>query len=191
MEKPHQSKCGGILKKIYKVEKMKKLNQREIHIKLEASSYNLTTLTFINQKAGEALSDVRKAIEEVKQAINPVFSHPTPQPSSDQRFPLLPETFQKLHRLREQSLAQKRQENHQVLENEPTPAPVSDSAFPKMPLSFQARLDVLAVFDRFAFGEQTYDDLFKLSCELVEIYTQGYSKTKGADNEKTHPNRSK
>ncbi|MEE6109000.1 hypothetical protein, partial [Avibacterium paragallinarum] len=84
---------------------MEKLNQREIHIKLKASSYNLTTLTFINKKAGEALSDVRKAIEEVKQAINPVASHPTPQPSSDQRFPLLPETFQKLRRLREQSLA--------------------------------------------------------------------------------------
>ncbi|CDF98036.1 Hypothetical protein AJF4211_000380 [Avibacterium paragallinarum JF4211] len=169
------------------MEKMKKLNQREIYIKLEASSYTLTTLTIINQKTGNELSAVRKAIEEVKQAINPVSSHPTPQPSSDQRFPLTKHLFRELRRERAASLAQKRQTRHQEIQNEPTPAPVSDSAFPKMPLSSQARLDVLAVFERFAFGEQTYDDLFKLSCELVEIYTQGYSKTKGADNEKTHP----
>ncbi|QIR10956.1 hypothetical protein [Avibacterium paragallinarum] len=155
---------------------MEKLNQREIHIKLEASSYNLTTLTVINQKTGDELSEVRKAIEEVKQAINPAPYQPTIQPNSVQKHQPIRETFRLLCRLREQSLAQKRQENHQSLENEPTPAPVSDSAFPKMPLSSQARLDVLAVLDRFAFGEQTYDDLFKLSCELVEIYTQGYSK---------------
>ncbi|URL05939.1 hypothetical protein L4F92_07610 [Avibacterium sp. 21-595] len=116
-------------------------------------------------------------------------ARPEVQPSSDQTHQPIRGTFAQLRRLRGKALAQGRQAHqlHHAAALEPVRESVRDLAFQETALSLQAHSDVGEAFVRFCLSGKTYDDLFELSSELMAIYAQGYSKSKGDDNAKTNP----
>lgn len=163
---------------------MDKLNQRKLTQLLCEANSTLTTLSIISMETNKGLSSVMKALNEVQQITCPDLARPTPQPNNAPTERPIRRRFAELRQLRERSLAQTRQENHQGIVNELTHEQERGLTTLEMRVSSHTRLDVLAAIQNFLLSNQSFEQILNLSNELNQIGLQAYRKSMGADNGK-------